>query len=238
MIHIFRREFFGYFRSPVAYVFLAVFVIASIGLTWLPGNFFDSNDASMQLFFTFIPWVYLFLIPAVGMRLWAEEKRSGTWELLLTLPISTTQAVMGKFLAGLAFLAIALLCTFGLTLTTAYLGDPDWGPIFTGYIGCIFLSASYLSICSLTSALTKSQVISFVLGVTVCVTLLFLGWGQANDFLISAGLPIAFVDSLANFSIIPHFEAMVKGLITLQDIVFFVSLSGFALFCNILILER
>ena len=112
MIHIFRREFFGYFRSPVAYVFLAVFVIASIGLTWLPGNFFDSNDASMQLFFTFIPWVYLFLIPAVGMRLWAEEKRSGTWELLLTLPISTTQAVMGKFLAGLAFLAIALLCTF------------------------------------------------------------------------------------------------------------------------------
>ncbi len=238
MMTVFKREFFGYFRSPVAYVFLAVFLIASIGLPWFIGGFFDSNDASLMSFFTFTPWIYLFLIPAVGMRLWSEEKRSGTWELLFTMPLSITQAVIGKFLAGWLFISLAIALTFTMPLTLAYLGDPDWGPIVTGYLGSILMAGSYLGICSLTSSLTKNQVISFVISVVICLALVFLGWSIFNNLMVSLHFPVGLVDALANFSFITHFESMKKGLITLRDLFFFFSLTGFCLCLNILILER
>ena len=238
VLTLFKREFFGYFRSPVAYVFLGVFLIASIGLPWFLGGFFESNDASLQRFFVFMPWVFLFLIPAVGMRLWAEEKRSGTWELLFTLPISTTQAVVGKFLAGWVFVMLALALTFTMPLTIAYLGSPDWGPVFTGYLGSILMAGSYLSICSLTSSLTKNQVISFVLSLGACLVLVLLGWSVFDDFMLALNLPVMLVDVLANFSFTTHFDPFTKGLITLKDFVFFVSLTVFSLAVNVIILER
>lgn len=238
MIMVFKREFFGYFRSPVAYVFLAVFLVAAIGLPWFVGQFFASNDASLNVFFLFTPWVYLFLIPAVGMRLWAEEKRSGTWELLFTLPLSTGQAVLGKFLAGWAFISLAIGFTVTLPATVAYLGSPDWGAIVTGYLGSILMAGAYLAVCSLASSLTKNQVISFVVSTMICLVLVFLGWSVFNTFLLALNLPIWLVDVLANFSFVTHFEPLVKGLIPLRDVLFFLSLMAFCLCLNVLALER
>ena len=238
MIMVFKREFFGYFRSPVAYVFLAVFLVAAIGLPWFVGQFFASNDASLNVFFLFTPWVYLFLIPAGGMRLWAEEKRSGTWELLFTLPLSTGQAVLGKFLAGWAFISLAIGFTVTLPATVAYLGSPDWGAIVTGYLGSILMAGAYLAVCSLASSLTKNQVISFVVSTMICLVLVFLGWSVFNTFLLALNLPIWLVDVLANFSFVTHFEPLVKGLIPLRDVLFFLSLMAFCLCLNVLALER
>ncbi len=238
IITVFKREFFGYFRSPIAYVFLAVFLIASVGLPWFLGGFFNSNDANLNRFFLFMPWIFLFLIPAVGMRLWAEEKKSGTWELLLTMPLSTAQAVLGKFLAGWAFVALAIVLTFTMPITIAYLGNPDWGPVFSGYLGSILMAGSYLSICSLTSSLTKNQVISFVLSLVSCLLLVLLGWSVFNNLMLALNLPIEIVDILANFSFSAHFDPLIKGLVTLKSIVFLFSLMGFCLCLNILVLER
>lgn len=235
---LFAREFMGYFRTPVAYVFLGVFVLIASGLPWFLGGFFESNDANLQRFFTFIPWVYLFLIPAVGMRLWSEEKRTGTAELLLTLPITHTQAVLGKFLAGWAFVGVALLLTAGMPLTVDYLGDPDWGTMFCGYLACMLMAGAYLSICSLMSALTKSQVVSFVLSVLACLVLVLLGWSLFNDLLLLIGLPVSLVDVLANFSFVTHFTSMSKGLVTLPDLAFFTSVTAFSLALNIMALEN
>jgi len=235
---IFKREFMGYFRSPVAYVFLAVFLIAAIGLPWFVGGFFEANQASLERFFTFLPWVFLFLIPAVGMRLWSEERRSGTWELLFTLPISTSHAVIGKFLAAWAFISLAILLTLTMPITTAWLGSPDWGAIFAGYLGSILMAGGYLGICSVASALTKNQVIAFVLSLAICLVLVFLGWSVFNELLLGLSLPVGAVDALANFSFITHFDSMAKGLIRLKDLLFFFSLIGFSLALNILLLER
>ncbi len=238
MIAVFKREFLGYFRSPVAYVFLAVFLMAMVGLPWFLGGFFESNEASLSRFFLFMPWVFLFLIPAAGMRLWAEEKRSSTWELLFTMPISILQAVAGKFLAGWAFISLAILMTVTMPLTVAHLGDPDWGPVFSGYLGGILMAGSYLGICSLTSSLTKNQVISFVLSVIICLVLVFVGWSVFNDLLLGLGFPGWLVDTLSNFSFMTHFESMIKGLVNLRDVTFFISLILFCLFLNVLVLER
>lgn len=235
---VFKREFLGYFRSLVAYVFLIIFLVASVGFAWFLGGFFDTNNASLTRFFVFQPWIFLFLIPAVGMRLWAEERRSGTWELLLTLPLSATQAVLGKFLAGWAFISLAIVLSFTMPLTVAYLGDPDWGPIFSGYLGCILMAGAYLSICSLTSALTKNQVISFVISVFCCLILVLLGWSVFNDLMIAANFPTWLVDAFANFSFIIHFDPMTRGLISVTDVAFFLSLTAFCLFVNVLVLER
>ena len=235
---VFKREFLGYFRSPVAYVFLIIFIGASEGFPWFLGGFFDTNNASLTRFFAFQPWIFLFLIPAVGMRLWAEERRSGTWELLLTLPLSTTQAVFGKYLAGWAFISLAIVLSFTMPLTVAYLGDPDWGPIFSGYLGSVLMAGAYLSICSLTSALTQNQVISFVISVFCCLILVLLGWSVFNDLMITANFPTWMVDAFANFSFITHYDPMTRGLVTVRDIVFFLSLAAFCLFVNVLVLER
>lgn len=235
---LFKREFFGYFRTPIAYVFITVFLVASISLTWFIGNFFESNDASLNRFFLFLPWIYLFLIPAVGMRLWSEEKRSGTWELLLTFPVSNVAAVFGKFLAGWAFIGLTLLGTLPLVFTVAWLGDPDPGPILAGYFGAFLMAGSYLGICSLVSALTRNQVIAFVLGTVLCLILVFLGWSVFNDLLLALNLPVWMVDGLANFSFITHFEFFSRGLVTLSDLLFFVILILASLGMNIVVLER
>ncbi len=238
VISIFKREFLGYFRSPVAYVFLAVFLIASAGLPWFVGGFFESNEAGLDRFFIFLPWVFLFLIPAVGMRLWSEEKRSGTWELLFTMPVSVTQAVVAKFLAGWAFVSLAIVLTLPMPITIAYLGEPDWGPVISGYFGAILMAGAYLGVCSLASSMTKNQVISFVISVVFCLLLVLLGWSVFNELMLSLNLPVALVDALANFSFVTHFESMVKGLIRVKDLFFFFSLTAFCLCLNILVLER
>ncbi|MCF3648380.1 ABC transporter permease [Synoicihabitans lomoniglobus] len=237
VIPVFKREFLGYFRSPVAYVFLVVFLMAAVGLAFFVGRFFDAGQASLESFFVFHPWLFLFLIPAAGMRLWSEEKRTGTVELLFTLPITTLEAVVGKYLAAWAFLSAAVVLTFPMALTVGFLGDPDWGVILASYLGSILMAGSYLAVCSLTSALTKNQVISFVLSVIVCLVLVFLGWSIFSE-LLESFLPLALADLLANFSFVTHFEPFTKGIIDPSDIIFFLSLTGFALFLNVVALER
>lgn len=235
---IFKREFLGYFRSPVAYVFLAVFLISAVGLPWFIGGFFDTDEASLDRFFQFMPWVFLFLIPAAGMRLWSEEKRSGTWELLFTMPISVTQAVMAKFLAAWAFISLAIALTMTMAFTISYLGSPDWGPVVSGYVGAIVMAGAYLGICSFASSFTKNQVIAFVISIVICLVLVLLGWGVFNELMLAINLPVGVVDALANFGFITHFDLMTKGIIRAQDLVFFFSLMAFCLFLNVLVLER
>lgn len=235
---IFRREFVGYFRSPVAYVFLIVFLLASVGLAFFVGQFFRSNTASLEnSFFVFHPWLFLFLIPAVGMRLWAEEKRSGSIELLFTLPVTVPQAVIGKFLAAWLFVTLGIVLTFPMALTVGYLGHPDWGVILTSYLGSILMAATYLAICSLTSALTKNQVISFVISVMICLGILFLGWSVFSN-LLGGFFPVWFVDMLSNFSFVTHFDNFTKGIIDLRSVTYFLSVSAFALALNTLVLDR
>ncbi len=234
---VFKREFLGYFRSPVAYVFLIVFLMSSVGLAFFVGGLFKANQASLQSFFVFHPWLYLFLIPAVGMRLWAEERRGGTIELLFTLPLTTLDAVLGKFLAAWAFLTLGLVLTFPLALTVGWLGDPDWGVIVAGYIGSALMAGAYLAICSLLSSVTKNQVIAFVLGVVVNLLLVFLGWSVFND-LLAGILPVAGVDFVANLGFIPHFDAFAKGILDPRDFAYFASVMALALTLNVVALER
>ena len=234
---IFKREFFGYFRSPVAYVFLVVFLMSTVGLAFFVGRFFDNGQASLESFFAFHPWIFLFLIPAVGMRLWSEEKRTGTIELLFTLPVTAFEAVIGKYLAAWAFLCAGIALTFPMALTVGYLGDPDWGVIWASYLGSMLMAGSYLGVCSLTSALTKNQVISFVLSVIVCLILVFLGWSVFSE-LLESFLPQFLADLLANFSFVIHFEPFQRGVIDPSDVVFFLSLTGFTLFLSVVALER
>ena len=235
---IFKREFLGYFRSPVAYVFLVAFLVISVSLALSRfGGFFQANSASLDRYFLFFPWLFLFLVPAVGMRLWSEERRSGTVELLFTLPITTLEAVLGKFLAAWAFLTLAILLSFPLAITVAYLGSPDWGVLVTGYLGSILMAGAYLGVCSLTSSLTKNQVISFVISVGVCAVMLFLGLSGFTKFL-EGWLPVNVADAISNFSFVTHFEALLKGIIDPKDIVFFLSVMGFTLFLNVVALER
>jgi ABC-2 type transport system permease protein len=235
---VFKREFLGYFRSPVAYVFLIAFLVISVSLAFSRyGGFFKAGVASMESYFLFYPWLFLFIVPAVGMRLWSEEKRSGTAELLFTLPVTTLEAVLGKFLAGWAFLALAVALSFPMALTLAFLGQPDWEVIASTYLGAILMAGAYLGVCALTSALTKNQVISFVLSLVACAVLLFLGFSSFTEFL-EGNFPLAVADALANFSFSTHFDAFTKGIIDPKDVMFFLSLMGFTLFLNVVALER
>jgi ABC-2 type transport system permease protein len=234
---VFKREFLAYFRSPVAYVFLIVFLAAAVGLAFFVGQFFKANQASLESFFVFHPWLYLFLIPAVAMRLWAEEKRGGTIELLFTLPVTTFEAVLGKFLAAWVFLALGLFLTVPMAVTVGWLGDPDWGVIAGGYLASAVLAGACLAVCALISALTKNQVIAFVLGVLAILVMLFLGWSVFNQFL-AGFLPVAAVDFMANLGFIPHFEALSKGIIDPRDLAYFGSVIALSLALNVAALER
>ncbi|PTY02520.1 ABC transporter permease [Opitutaceae bacterium EW11] len=235
---VFKREFLGYFRSPVAYVFLIAFLVISVALAFSRyGGFYRANLASLDAYFQFYPWLFLFLVPAAGMRLWSEEKRSGTVELLFTLPITTLEAVLGKFLAAWAFLTLGILLSFPMVLTVAYLGDPDWGVLIATYFGAILMAGGYLGVCSLMSALTKNQVISFVLSLVACAVLVFLGLSGFTDTL-AAVFPVSVADAVSNFSFMTHFDSFTKGIVDPKDVVFFLSLMGFTLFLNVVVLER
>jgi ABC-2 type transport system permease protein len=235
---IFRREFGGYFRTPVAYVFLVAFLVMSVALAFSRfGGFFKAGVASLDSYFGFFPWLFLFIVPSVGMRLWSEEKRSGTAELLFTLPVTTLEAVIGKFLAGWAFLALAVLLSFPMAATIGYLGSPDWGVVASSYFGAILMAGGFLGVCSLTSALTKNQVVSFVISLVICTVLVFLGYSGFTSFL-EGFLPVGISDAVSNFSFITHFNPMIRGIIDAKDVVFFLSLMGFTLFLNVVVLER
>ncbi len=233
---LFKRELLGYFRSPVAYVFIIIFILASVGCTFFIGGLYDSDQASLNPFFMFLPWLFLVLVPAVGMRLWAEERRSGTIELLFTLPVTTATAVLAKFAAGWAFLVIGLVMTFPLIITVNYLGSPDNGVIFGGYFASALMAGSYLSIASLTSAITKNQVISFILGVVISFFLVLVGWGLFTDVLASV-FPIAVVDAIASLGFMSHFMPMVRGVIDMRDLVYFLLVMGSCLTLNIITLD-
>ena len=187
---IFRRELTSYFLTPLAYIFIVIFLAMAGTFTFFVGNFFGRGQADLQPFFQFHPWLYLFLVPAISMRLWSEERKQGTIELFLTLPIGLGQAVLGKFLAGWAFLAIAVLLSFPMALTVGYLGAPDWGVIVTTYVGAILMAGGYLGVCALASAMTKNQVISFVISLGACAVLLFLGFSSFTETL-EGVLPLA-----------------------------------------------
>jgi ABC-2 type transport system permease protein len=226
---IMKRELGGYFTSPIAYVFLIIFLLLTGFFTFTIGNFFERGEASLVSFFTWHPWLYLFLVPAVGMRLWSEERRLGTMELLLTMPLTTWQAIVGKFLASWLFLALALALTFPVWITVNWLGSPDNGIIAAGYVGSLFLAGSYLAISCMTSALTRNQVISFILSVMICLFFILAGYTPVTDLLVRFASPLV-VDIIASFSVMTHFEGFQRGVIDLRDFLFFASVIGFALF--------
>lgn len=220
---IFKRELASYFATPLAYVFILIFLVLSGVFTFYLGGFFESAQANLMPFFNFHPWLYLFLVPAIAMRLWAEERKSGTIELLMTLPITRFDAVAGKFLAAWAFAGLALLLTFPMVITVNYLGEPDNGAIVTGYIGSWLLAGAYLAIGSCMSALAKNQVIAFILAVSVCFLFIVSGFPMVLDGF-SGWAPQWLVDAVASLSFLTRFEAISKGVIDLRDLLYFLTL--------------
>jgi ABC-2 type transport system permease protein len=228
---IFKRELAGYFATPVAYVFLVIFLALSGAMTFFVGNFFERGQADLQSFFMWHPWLYLFLIPAIAMRLWSEERKTGTIELFLTLPISLGEAVLGKFLAAWAFTAVALVLTFPLWLTVNWLGDPDNGVILTGYVGSLLMAGGFLAIGACVSATTKSQVVAFVITAAACFLFTVSGTGLVLNFF-TGWLPPTLVEAIASFSFLTHFNAISRGVLDAKDLAFFASLIALFLFAN------
>ncbi|MGF1454195.1 MAG: ABC transporter permease subunit [Alphaproteobacteria bacterium] len=233
---IFRRELAGYFATPLAYVFIVIFLFTMGSFTFYLGGFYDRGQADLETFFGFHPWLYLFLIPAVSMRLWAEEQKSGTLELLMTLPVPVWAAVAGKFLAAWAFAGIALSLTCLMWLTVNYLGDPDNGVIFASYLGSLLMAGGYLAIGSCISAMTNNQVIAFVVSVVICFLFTVSGLPLVLDFF-SGWAPQALVNTIASFSFLGHFESITNGVIDMRDVVFFASLIILWLTINTLVLD-
>ena len=236
VLTLFKRELSGYFGTPIAYVFLAIFVFLSGIFAFYIGNFFERGQADLQSFFQFHPWLYLFLIPALAMRLWAEERRAGTIELLFTLPVTMGEAVLGKFLAAWAFTAIALALTFPLWITVNFLGDPDNGVVLASYLGSLLMAGAFLAIGSCVSALTRNQVIAFVVSGVVCLGFVLSGFPLVLDF-VGAFAPEIVVEAVRSFSFLTHFQAISKGVLQAGDIVYFVSLIVFWLFVNAVVIE-
>jgi ABC-2 type transport system permease protein len=232
-----KRELGAYFSSPLAYIFIVIFLLLCGFFTFMVGGFFERGEASLgRPFFDWHPWFYLFLVPAVGMRLWAEERRVGTIELLLTMPITTWQAIVGKFLASWLFLGLALLLTFPIVITVNYLGSPDNGVILSGYLGSWLMAGAYLAISCITSAMTRNQVNSFIISVVICLFFILAGFppvirlveGWAGPWLVNA---------IASFSVITHFDGFQKGVLDSRDVLFFLSLIGFSLFTTSVVLR-
>jgi ABC-2 type transport system permease protein len=234
---IMKRELGGYFTSPIAYVFLVIFLLLTGFFTFTVGNFFERSEASLVSFFTWHPWLYLFLVPAVGMRLWSEERRLGTLELLLTLPVTAWQAIVGKFLASWLFLALALALTFPVIITVNWLGNPDNGVIIAGYVGSLLLAGAYLAISCMTSAMTRNQVISFILSVVICLFLILAGYTPVTDLLTRFANPVV-TQTIASFSVMTHFEGFQRGVLDTRDVIFFASVIGFALFATGVIIRN
>jgi len=233
---ILKREIKSYFSTPVAYVFWVIFLFFSGFLTFRAG-FFEARQATLNAFFAYMPMLFLFLVPAIAMRLWAEERRSNSIELLLTLPVTPAQAVLGKFFAAWAVLILALALTFPMVITVAMLGDPDFGPIATGYLGCILMAGAYLAIGSFFSAITRNQVIAFILGVVGCGVFLFAGSPRVMDF--AAGLvSVRLAEAIESLSVQSHFEALQRGVVQLRNLLFFVILMAGWLWANVVVVTE
>tara|TARA_B100001013_G_scaffold163755_1_gene97976 strand:+ start:850 stop:1584 length:735 start_codon:yes stop_codon:yes gene_type:complete len=236
LLNIVKRELASYFSTPLAYVFIVIFLTLIGSFTFYLGNFFARGQADLNAFFTFHPWVYILLIPAVTMRLWAEERKTGTIELLMTLPLTTTQAVIGKFFAAWIFIFIALVLTFPIWITVNYLGQPDNGVILAGYVGSLFMSGAYLSIGSCISAITKNQVIAFVIAATVCFIFTMSGVDIVLNFF-KVWAPEFLVNIISSMSFLVHFESITKGVIEIRDFLFYLSVIVFWLFLNVVVVE-
>ncbi len=233
---VLRRELASYFVTPVAYVFVVIFLIMSAAFTFYMGGFYEREIADLEPFFRFHPWLYLFLVPAIGMRLWAEERKSGTVELLLTLPISPTEAVLGKFLAAWFFIGLALLLTFPIWITVNILGNPDNGVIVAAYIGSWLMAGGFLAISACLSAATRNQVVAFILSVVVCFVFLLSGLPMVLD-LFRGWLPQPMIDGIANLSFLVHFSSISRGVLDLRDLLYFGLVIGFWLMANQIVLE-
>ena len=234
---IFKRELKGYFSVPVAYLFLIFFLMFLGFLTFNVSYFFESGHAGLERFFEWHPWVFLLLIPAVAMRLWAEERRMGTIELLLTFPVSLFDIVMGKFLAAWAFIGIALLLTFPMPITVIYLGSPDTGAMLAGYLGSFLMAGAFLSVGSMTSAATKNQVVSFILAIAISFFFVLTGYAPVIA-IISGWTPVWFVDMVSGLSFTSHFMSMARGVLDLRDVLYYVSVIFFMLLANSVILQN
>lgn len=233
---VFRRELAGYFNTPLAYIFIVIFLFLTGIFTFYLGSFFERGQADLKPFFNFHPWLYLFLVPAISMRLWAEERRSGSIELLLTLPMPLAATVLGKFFAAWVFTIIALVLTFPMWLTVSYLGDPDHGVILASYVGSMLMAGAYLAIGACISATTKNQVIAFVISLVVCFLFTVSGAPIVLDFFASWA-PQTLLDTVASFSFLTHFNAITDGVIDVRDLIYFASLIGFWLFANLFVVE-
>jgi len=235
-IAVFKREFVAYFATPIAYVFIVIFLFTMGAFTFYIGRFYDNGIADLSAFFGYHAWLYLFLVPAIGMRLWAEERRSGTIELLLTLPVPLWSAVLAKFLAAWAFTGVALALTFPIWLTVNFLGDPDNGVILASYAGSLLMAGGYLAISAAISAATTNQVIAFVVSVVVCFLFTISGAPLVLD-VFKAWAPLALVEAIASFSFLTHFTAISSGVIDARDLVYFTSLIAMFLFLNVTLLD-
>lgn len=233
---IFKREFAAYFATPLAYVFIVIFLFAMGAFTFYIGRFYDNGIADLTVFFGYHPWLYLFLVPAIAMRLWAEERRTGTMELLLTLPVPISAAVVGKFLAAWAFTGVALALTFPIWITVNYLGSPDNGVICASYIGSFMMAGAYLAIGECISAVTANQVIAFVVSVVVCFLFTVSGAPIVLDFF-RAWAPLVLVNAVSSFSFLTHFSSIAAGVIDLRDVVYFHSVIVLFLTINAVVID-
>lgn len=236
IITICKRELGNYFGTPVATVFIVIFLAMTGVFTFYLGGFYERGQADLRTFFMYHPWLYLFLIPALSMRLWSEERKSGTIELLMTLPVSTTDAVLGKFIAAWCFTSLSLALTFPMWITVNYLGDPDNAVIFASYIGSLLMAGSFIAVGSCISAITKNQVIAFVVAVVVCFLFILSGFPLVLNFFIGWA-PQAIVNAIASLSFLTHFDSIARGVIDLRDVIYFVSVIAFWLYANVVIIE-
>jgi len=234
---VLRRELASYFSTPVAYVFVVIFLVMSAVFTFYLGGFYEREIADLEPFFRFHPWLYLFLVPAIGMRLWAEERKYGTVELLLTLPITATEAVLGKFLAAWLFIGLALILTFPIWITVNVLGSPDNGVIVAAYLGSWLMAGGFLSISACLSAATRNQVVAFILAVVACFVFLLSGLPMVLD-LFRTWMPQTLIDGIANLSFLVHFTSISRGVLDLRDVLYFLLVIGFWLAANRIVLER
>jgi gliding motility-associated transport system permease protein len=233
---LFTRELRSYFATPVAYVFIVIYLVLMGTFTFYLGQFFERGQADLSSFFNFHPWLYLFLVPAISMRLWAEERKTGSIELLMTMPITAWQAVLGKYLAAWAFTGIALALTFPVWITVNYLGDPDNGAILAAYVGSMLMAGGFLAIGACLSATTRNQVIAFVITIVVCFGFLLSGFPMVLD-LFSGWAPQALVDGIASLSFLTHFANISKGVIDFRDLGYFGLLIGAFLYANTIVLQ-
>jgi len=233
---VLKRELASYFATPVAYVFIVIYLIMAAVFTFYLGGFFEREIADLEPFFRFHPWLYLFLVPAIGMRLWAEERKSGTVELLLTLPITAGEAVLGKFLAAWLFIGLALALTFPIWITVNVLGNPDNGVIVAAYVGSWLMAGGFLAISACLSAATRNQVVAFILAVVVCFVFLLSGLPMVLDAF-RGWLPQVLIDAIANLSFLVHFTSISRGVLDLRDVLYFGLVIGFWLAANRIVLE-